>query len=671
MFLRRGRLGPQWDGRRAAGDQRILSSLSAPENTPEPDALSRDELLERLEALGEGGIHIDFSGKTNARKLSRRVRPRVARILKKYSAGSADEQARNLLIEGDNLQAMATLFRERGQIDLILTDPPYNTGNDWRYNDKWDEDPNDAGLGDWVTADDGARHTKWMKFMWPRLAMMRSMLKPSGVLAICIDHRELFRLGQMLDELFKEENRLAIINWQKASAPRPDNAHVSTSTEYVLVYAKDKEHAITGGPERSEQSFSRYSNPDNDPEGNWREANLSAKTYSAKSDYGIQSPFTGEVHYPPGNRSWTHPKRNLQAWLEEWGSRYVERDLKDGRAKALMVGAAPGDVPNAVSKRAQSVLTKGPWPFVWFGRDGLGRPRVKTYLARVRKGVVPVTYWADDEYDGDDEPLELGSTSWGYRESGRTSDGADELTSIVGDAHGFNTVKPLKLFEKIIQIWCPPDGVTLDPFAGSGTAGHAVLRLNLATDASRRFLLVEQGRPDKGDSYARSLTADRLRRVVDADWASGKDELRVPLGGGFRFVSLGNKVDAQALLSMEREELTDTIIGSHFDPERRRRESLVTFAENRAFKYLVARNANNEGFFLIWNGAKGKADFDEDIYEACASEAKRAKLAPRYHVYARLDLYQTNNVVFYQIPDRILTDFGLDIKGEPYNEDAP
>jgi adenine-specific DNA-methyltransferase len=143
------------------------------------------------------------------------------------------------------------------------------------------------------------------------------------------------------------------------------------------------------------------------------------------------------------------------------------------------------------------------------------------------------------------------------------------------------------------------------------------------------------------------------------------------LGGGFRFASLGKKVDAQALLSMEREELTDTIVGSHFDSDRRRRESLVRLSSNSAYKYLVAHNANNEGFFLVWRGPKGKTDFDEAVYEACAREAKKAGLAPRYHVYARLYIYQTTNVVFYQIPDRILTDFGLDLKGEPYHEDAP
>ena len=313
--------------------------MPAAANSSGLDGLSRDELLEQLETLREGGIHIDFSGKTNARKLSRLVRPRVARIVKKYSIGPEPEQARNLLIEGDNLQAMATLFRERGQVDLILTDPPYNTGNDWRYNDKWDEDPNDPGVGDWVKADDGARHTKWMKFMWPRLAMMKSMLKPSGVLAICIDHRELFRLGQMLDELFKEENRLAIINWQKATALKNDNNHVSTSTEYVLVYAKDEARAATGLLDRTALQNSRYSNPDNDPRDLWREGPLHVRTWSAKDDYQIQSPLTGEPHYPPGKSAWRHPKRDIKRWLEQWGTKYVEKDIDDGHAPALVLAS--------------------------------------------------------------------------------------------------------------------------------------------------------------------------------------------------------------------------------------------------------------------------------------------------------------------------------------------
>lgn len=132
----------------------------------------------------EEGIRVSFSGKDIARAMARKVQPRTSRRLVKYSYGSEEEQARNQVIEGENLQAMVTSYRERGQVDLILTDPPYNTGNDFRYNDRLDEDPNDPELGELVSREDGAADTKWMRFMLPRLKVMRDMLKPTGVLAI-------------------------------------------------------------------------------------------------------------------------------------------------------------------------------------------------------------------------------------------------------------------------------------------------------------------------------------------------------------------------------------------------------------------------------------------------------------------------------------------------------
>jgi len=172
------------------------------------ELLSKDELIEMLLARADAGVNLSFLGKAITRRMARRVRPRVQRTIAKYSVGSEMEQSSNVLVEGDNLHALVTLYRERGQIDLILTDPPYNTGNDFRYNDRWDQDPNDDGIGEWVRPDDPARHTKWIRFMYPRLQMMKLMLRPGGVLAICIDHRELFRLGQTLDEIFGERSTL-------------------------------------------------------------------------------------------------------------------------------------------------------------------------------------------------------------------------------------------------------------------------------------------------------------------------------------------------------------------------------------------------------------------------------------------------------------------------------
>lgn len=183
---------------------------------------------------------------------------------------------------------------------------------------------------------------------------------------------------------------------------------------------------------------------------------------------------------------------------------------------------------------------------------------------------------------------------------------------------------------------------------------------------TRRFILIEQGRPDRGDSYARMLMADRLGRVISGNWANGKG---VSLAGGFRFVQLQKKVDADTVLRMERDELLDTVIASHYDASRRRGPALVSLSDER-YRYLIAKNADDEGFFLIWDGPDKNTDFTEDVYEAIAEEAQKAGLAHTYHVYARLYVFQTENVRFYQIPDRILGNFGLNLSSEPFNEDV-
>ena len=124
---------------------------------------------------------------------------------------------------------------------------------------------------------------------------------------------------------------------------------------------------------------------------------------------------------------------------------------------------------------------------------------------------------------------------------------------------------------------------------------------------------------------------------------------------------------------MERDEMVDTVIASHFDATRRRGDQLIRVEPRRGkpYRYLVARNADDEGFFLVWDGAERNTDFNENVYEICCKEAATAKLkASPYHVYARLYKYQTDGVRFYQIPDRILADFGLDLKSEPFTEDA-
>jgi adenine-specific DNA-methyltransferase len=639
------------------------------------DSLPRATLIRLLQEqeaaardAGKDGIVMNYTGRAAPWQIIRMVKPKLSKIVKKLSVGGEAHQSLNEIWDGENLSTMVTLYRHRGQVDLILTDPPYNTGEDFRYNDKWDKDPNDPDLGDLVARDDGSRHSKWLKFMTPRLWMMREMLKPGGVIAICIDHRELYRLGMLMDEIFKEENRLAIINWQKSAAARPDNKHVSTSTEYVLVYAKDLSKVKTASLERSDADNKRYANFDDDPGGDWREGNLTAKTYSAKDDYGIQSPFTGAIHYPAGHGAWRHPKKNIVGWLSGWDCEYEERDIGDGRSPALMVKRQDvGRVSEVISKRAYARLNKENWPFVWFGRDGTGRPRVKTYLEKIRKGKVPVTYWSDLDFGSDAEtPIKLGSAAWDYAESGRSADGVKELTDVVGVGHNFTTVKPLKLISKIVELWCKPDGLVLDPFAGSGTTGHAVLKLNEEANASRRFILIEQGNTEKGDHYARSLTAERVKRVITGEFATGK---RAPLPGGFRFIELKKqKIDAEAVNALAREEMIDLLLTSYWDKAEKAKSYLRRFP--LAFhRYLFAVNSKNEGFFLIWDSPEDPSMLNREAFKRVVEEAKAAGLASRYHVYATIAPYTGSNIEFYKIPDSVLEHIGFNPRSDAYNNE--
>ncbi len=422
------------------------------------DSFSREELIRVLrdrDADEAGGLRLHYKGQTPPWRIVRRVQPRRQKIETKLCCGSEEDQVRNAIVEGENLQAMTSLYKYRGQIDLVITDPPFNTGEDFRYNDKWDDDPNDPDLGALVPPEDGSRHSKWLRFMVPRLWMMKEMLKPGGVLAICIDHRELYRLGLILDEIFGEQNRLAIINWQKTTV-KNNTKHVAAITEYVLVYVKNTDRVRTGLLERSEKANARFQNVDNDPDGDWKQGDLTGGGPDSHLTalYKIQSPFDGELYPPPENRCWAFERRRMKEWLQAWGSTYVDRDLGDGRPRALVIKEAPvpgksgfsvdHPVLKAARERAHQKLAAGAWPRLYFGNKGTAKPMYKVYFDEVKAGAVPTTFWVDEE----EEPLGLGPVSWSSSESGRSREGVEELDKILGHGHGFKHVKPLKLFKK-------------------------------------------------------------------------------------------------------------------------------------------------------------------------------------------------------------------------------
>ena len=639
------------------------------------DQLPRAALIKLLQEhqaslldAGKDGIVMNYAGRAAPWQIIRKVKPKLSRILKKYSQGREDEQCTNEVWDGENLSAMVTLYKYRGQVDLILTDPPYNTGEDFRYNDKWDTDPNDPDLGELVPKDDGSRHSKWLRFMTPRLWMMREMLRPNGVIAICIDHRELFRLGMLMDEIFKEENRIGLINWQKTTS-KNQSSRLSLTTEYVLVYAKSAEIARTGLIGRSALADARFGNVDNDTFSDWKQGDLTGKGRSKLADYAIQSPFTGDFH-DSGDRHWANKRKKIKEWAEEWGVVYEDYDLGDKRGKALALkgwGAAKtAAAKKAVIKKAAAAATKrlekGNWPILYWGVDGLQKPVRKVHKLSVKQGAVPTTFWVDDS----EAPTDIDAVSWMRSLSGRSRDGVEELDAVVGKGHKFETVKPLKLMKKIIQIWCKPDGIVLDPFAGSGTTAHAVLDLNQETDARRRFIMIEQGNSEKGDHYAKSLTADRIKRVITGDWASGK---KPPIQTGFRFMELKREhVDAKAVNDLAREEMIDLLLTSFWDKAEKAKSYLKRF-EPGSHEHLFGVNAKNEGFFLVWGTSNSPSVLDRAVFRAIVEEAEKAGLGRRYHVYARTAVYTGSAVEFYKIPDRVLEHIGFNVRADALNNE--
>lgn len=618
-------------------------------------------------AAGKDGIVMSYAGRTAPWQIIKQVKPKLCQINKSASVGPEQEQILNELWDGENLSAMTTLYKYRGQVDLVLTDPPYNTGEDFRYNDKWDKDPNDPDLGELVPKDDGSRHSKWLRFMTPRLWMMRAMLKPGGVIAICIDHRELYRLGMLMDEIFREENRLGIINWQKTTA-KNQSSKLSLTTEYVLVYAKSSERAKTGAVERSALADARFGNADNDLFSDWKQGDLTGKGASKLANYAIQSPFTGEFH-DPGERHWANKRAQIKEWAQEWGVEYEDVDIGDSRGKALTLKgwatateAQRTKIIDKAAAVAKKRLDQNQWPVLYWGVDGNQKPVRKVYKSLVRQGGVPTTFWLDD----DEGPTDVEAVSWLRKMSGRSRDGVEELDAVVGKGHNFETVKPLRLIKKIIQIWCKPDGIVLDPFAGSGTTGHAVLELNQETNAKRRFILIEQGNTDKGDHYAKTLTADRLKRVITGNWKTGQ---RDPLGGGFRFVSLKReKIDAQAVNALAREEMIDLLLTSYWDKAEKAKSYLKRLPAGE-HKHLFAVNSKDEGFYLVWTSGEQPSLLTRAVFKEIAKEANDNKLASRYHVYAAMAPYTGTDIEFYKIPDRVLEHIGFNTRADAYNNE--
>ncbi|MBS1947575.1 MAG: site-specific DNA-methyltransferase [Bacteroidetes bacterium] len=343
----------------------------------------------------------------------------------------------NLILHGDNLKALKALLPTySGRIKCIYIDPPYNTGNEnWVYNDNVNSPMIKEWLGKVVDKEDLTRHDKWLCMMMPRLKLLRELLSEDGAIFISIDDNEQHRLRILLDDIFGEQNFIQNIIWQKKFSPQNDAKYFSDNHDFVICYAKNK---IEGEQKsgwtrnllsRTESQGQRYSNPDNDPRGQWTSSDLTVKTYSAEYDYIITTP-SGRKVKPTKGRCWLTSKENMQKLID------------DNR--------------------------------IWFGEGNGNVPRLKKFLSEVQEGIVPLSIWL-------------------HFEVGHNQQAKQELKEIFSEIDlPFDTPKPVSLLKRIIQIASNNDDIILDSFAGSGTTAHAVLELNKEDGGNRKFILVEQ-----------------------------------------------------------------------------------------------------------------------------------------------------------------------------------
>lgn len=365
----------------------------------------------------------------------------------------------NLIIEGDNLLALKALLpTHAGRVKCIYIDPPYNTGNEgWVYNDNLTQPQFREWIGQTVGKDgeDACRHDKWCCMMYPRLMLLKELLRDDGSIWISIDDNEVQNLRAIMDEVFGAENFVATVVWEKVYSPKSSAKYLSENHDFIVVYAKQKDQWNRRLLPRTDEANARYENTDDDPRGPWKPSDLSARNFYSKGTYSIECPSGRIIASPPEGRYYSVSED------EFW-----EMDA-DNR--------------------------------IWWGNDGNSAPSVKRFLSEV-KDLVPETIWT-------------------YGEVGHTQDAKKEVIRILGTLPAPVTPKPVSLLDRILWIASEPGDIILDSFAGTGTTAHSVLGMNKESEASRLFVLVQQKHDTKSDeaekvNICEVLTAGRLSRVI-------------------------------------------------------------------------------------------------------------------------------------------------------------
>ena len=372
------------------------------------------------------------------------LRPVVAdSVGKDGTPGGFDSE--NLYIEGDNLEVLKLLQETYlGKVKMIYIDPPYNTGNDFVYEDDFAQSAADymgnsgqydeAGNRMVTNAESNGRfHTDWLNMIYPRLRLAKDLLAEDGVIFISIDDGESANLIKLCNDVMGEANFIADLIWQKKFSRANDATYFSTMHDHILCYCKSNVTLNDNGWRigllpRGDEIPSGYANPDNDPRGVWTSVILSAKSGSDSLLYEIETP-SGRKVLPPSGRFWSCSRETFEKWKA------------DNR--------------------------------IWFGANGDGTPRKKTFLSEVQQGLRPNTILFQDEVGNNQE--------------------AKQETKALFDGYGvFDGPKPVRLLSVLLRIAnTSADSIILDFFSGSATTAHAVMQLNAEDGGHRKFIMVQ------------------------------------------------------------------------------------------------------------------------------------------------------------------------------------